>query len=61
MEQDEVVIFAGYTLGWVTRGTCECDAVQSYSDLRTPRSVHTCMFNDVSLVVASSAVMVAVL
>ena len=58
MEQDDVVVFAGYTLGWITRGTCECDAVQAYSDLRIPRSVHTRASYDVSLGVASSAVMV---
>ena len=23
MEQDDVVVFAGFTLGWITRGTCE--------------------------------------
>lgn len=24
MEQDDVVVFAGFSLGWITRGACEC-------------------------------------
>ena len=26
MEQDDVVVFAGFTLGWITRGACEFTA-----------------------------------
>jgi hypothetical protein len=33
MEEDDVVVFAGFTLGWVTRGACEFTAFLPGNDV----------------------------